>query len=125
MVKCNNVTNIRPPPCLSTKHVATSFFHEIVIFLYSVFFHDCFFNYPVQSIFRVSQQQQLCVSQPRICSVISYGTADAKVANTDCLSHPACVVSVNRSFIHFTFLYFASKTSSLIARKTINIGHRT
>ena len=31
------------------------------------------------------------VPQSRICTTISYGTVDAKVTNTDSLSHPACV----------------------------------
>ena len=35
---------------------------------------------------------RLCrVSQPRICTATPYGKADAKVVNTDCLSHPARV----------------------------------
>ena len=31
------------------------------------------------------------VPQSRICTTISYGIVDAKVTNTDSLSHPACV----------------------------------
>ena len=43
-------------------------------------------SFQLQSIFKVSQQQQLHLSKPRVCTAISCGTADAKVVNTDYLS---------------------------------------
>ena len=38
-------------------------------------------SFQLQSIFKVSQQQQLHLSKPRVCTAIPYGTADAKVVN--------------------------------------------
>ena len=38
-------------------------------------------SFQLQSIFKVSQQRQLHLSKPRVCTAIPYGTADAKVVN--------------------------------------------